>query len=84
MFASEEKYLFAFSEHSRPKKESLLVVKEIWVTLVHTIKGEYDVMKGDSDLLVFRKQEVFRKRQERMKVFCMVNGCIRWSYQPLL
>ena len=59
------------------------VVKEIWVTLVHTLKGEYDAIKGDSDV-VFRKQEVFKKRWERMKVFCMVNGCIRWRYQPPL
>ena len=59
------------------------VVKEIWVTLVHTLKGEYDVIKGNSDV-VFRKQEVFKKRWERMKVFCMVNGSIRWRYQPSL
>ena len=59
------------------------VVKEIWVTLVHTLKGEYDAIKGDSDV-VFRKQEVFKKRWERMKVFSMINGGIRWRYQPLL
>ena len=57
------------------------VVKEIWVTLVHTLKGEYDAIK--SDLLVpIRKQEAFKKRWERMKVFCKVNGGIRWRYQP--
>ena len=55
------------------------------MTLVHTRKGEYDAIKGDLDLdldLVFRKQEVFNKTWERMKVFCMVNGGIRWRYQP--
>ena len=57
------------------------VVKEIWVTLVHTLKGEYDAIKCDSDV-VFRKQEGFKKRWERMKVFCMVNGGIRWRYRP--
>ena len=59
------------------------VVKEIWLTSMHTLKGEYDAIKGDSDV-VFRKQEVFKKRWERMNVFCMVNGCIRWRYQPPL
>ena len=32
------------------------VVKEIWLTLVHTLKGEYDAIKGDSDD-IFRKDE---------------------------
>ena len=32
----------------------------------------------------FRKQEVLKKRWERMKVLCMVNGCICWRYQPPL
>ena len=52
------------------------VVKEIWLTLVHALKGEYDDIKGDSDV-VFRKQEVCKKRWERMNVFCMVNEGIR-------
>ena len=26
------------------------VVKEIWLTLVHTLKGEYDAIKGDADV----------------------------------
>ena len=47
------------------------VVKEIWLTLMHTLKGEYDAIKGDSNA-VFRKQEVFKKRWERMNVFFMV------------
>ena len=59
------------------------VVKEIWLTLVHTLKGEYDTIKGDSDV-VFQKKEVFKKRWERMNVFYMVNWCIRWRYHPPL
>ena len=59
------------------------VVKEICLTLVHTLKEEYDAIKGDSDV-VFRKKEVFKKRWERMNVFCMVNCCIHWRYQPPL
>ena len=55
------------------------VVKETWLTLVHTLKGEYDVIKGDSHV-VFRKQDVFNKRWERLNVFFMFNGCIRWRY----
>ena len=47
-------------------------VVEIWVTLVHTLKGQYDAIKGDSNV-VFRNQEDFKKRCERMEVFCMVN-----------
>ena len=31
-------------------RNALDVVKEIWVTLVHTLKGEYDATKGDSDV----------------------------------
>ena len=53
------------------------------LTLVHTLKGEYDVIKGDSGV-VFQKQEVFKKRWERVNVFCMVNGSIRWRYRPPL
>ena len=34
--------------------------------------------------IVFRKQEVLKKRWERMKVLCMVNGGICWRYHPLL
>ena len=37
------------------------IVKEILLTLGHTLKGEHDVSKGDSDV-VFRKQEVFKKK----------------------
>ena len=59
------------------------VVKEIWVTLVHALKGEYDAIKDDSDV-VFRKQEVFEKSRQRMKVFSMVDGDICWRYQPSL
>ena len=40
-------------------------------------------IKGDSDV-VFRKQEDFKKRWERMNVFYMVNGCMHWRYQPPL
>ena len=36
--------------------------------MVHTLKGEYDVIKRDLDV-VFRKQEDFKKRWERMNVF---------------
>ena len=31
------------------------VVKEIWLTLVHTLKGKCDAINGDSDV-VFRMQ----------------------------
>ena len=31
------------------------VVKDIWLILVHKLKGEYSAIKGDSDV-VFRKQ----------------------------
>ena len=34
--------------------------KDIWLTFVHTLKGEYDAIKGDSDV-VFRKQEALKK-----------------------
>ena len=51
--------------------------------LVHTIEGEYDAIKGDS-YVIFRKQEVFKKRWEKMQAFCMVNGSIRWRYRPPL
>ena len=51
------------------------VVKEIWLILVHTLKGEYDAIKGDSKV-VFQKQEVFKKRWERLNFFFMFNGCI--------
>ena len=57
--------------------EDVDVVKEIWVTLINTLKGEYDAIKGDSHI-------VFKKRWERMKVFCMVNGGICWRYLPPL
>ena len=36
------------------------VVNEIWLTLVHTLKGEFDAIKGDSDV-VLRKKEVLKK-----------------------
>ena len=60
------------------------VVKEIWLTFVHTLfKGEYDVIKDVSGV-VFQKKEFFKKRWERMNVFYMVNCCICWRYQPPL
>ena len=59
------------------------VVKEIWLTLVHTLKGEFDAIKGDLGV-VLRKKEVFKKTWERMNVFYMGNFCIRWRYQPPL
>ena len=49
------------------------IVNEIWPTLVHTLKGEYDAIKGDSNG-AFQKQEVFKKRWERMNVLCMAFG----------
>ena len=59
------------------------VVKEIWLSLVHALKGEYNPTKGDSNA-IFRKQEVFKKRCERLNVFFMFNGCICWRCQPPL
>ena len=59
------------------------VVKEIWLTLVHTLKGEYDTIKGYLDV-VFWKKDVLKKRWERLNVFCRVNACIRSRYRPSL
>ena len=28
------------------------ILKEIWLTLVHTIIGEYDAIKGNSDVVI--------------------------------
>ena len=53
------------------------------LTLVHTLKGEFDAIKGDSDV-VLRKKEVFKKTWERMNVFYKGNFCIYWRYQPPL
>ena len=58
------------------------VDKEIWLTLVHILKGDYDAIHSDSNV-VFRKQEVFKNKWERMNVFGMVNGCIPWRSTSL-
>ena len=34
--------------------------------------------------IVFQKQEVLKKKRERLNVFFMFNGCIHWRYQPPL
>ena len=39
------------------------VVKDILLTLVHTLKGKYDAIKGDSDLVFESKR--FLKRDEK-------------------
>ena len=53
------------------------------MTLVHTLKREYDVINGDSNV-VFQKKEVFKKRWEMLNVFFKFHRCMCWRYQPPL
>ena len=42
------------------KQNVVEVVKEIWFMLLHALRGEYDAITGEFDV-VFRKQQHFRE-----------------------
>ena len=42
------------------KQNAVELVKEIWLMLLHTLRGQYEAIIGEPDV-VFRKQQHFRE-----------------------
>ena len=49
------------------KQNVVELLKEIWLMLLHTIRGQYEAITGEHD--VFRKQQHFREMWTKAKVF---------------
>ena len=50
------------------KPNAIELVKEIWLMLLHTLRGQYEAITGEPDV-VFRKQQHFRVMWTKTKVF---------------
>ena len=42
------------------KQSAIELLKEIWLMLLHTLRGQYEAITGELDV-VFRKQQHFRE-----------------------
>ena len=57
------------------------LVKEIWFMLLHTLRGQYDAILGELDV-VFHKQQYFREIWKKAEVFTFFGERIKWRYSP--
>ncbi len=57
------------------------LVQNIWVQLVHTLKGQYDALVGTSDALM-SKRLTFLQQWKHWPFFVLCQGKPCWSYKP--
>ena len=63
------------------KLNAVKLVKEIWLMLLHTLRGQYEAIHGEPDV-VFRKQQQFREIWKKAEVFTYFGDRIKWRYAP--
>ena len=61
------------------KPNAVELVKEIWLMLLHTLRGQYEAIPGDPDV-VFRKQQHFREIWKKADVFTSFGERMKWRY----
>ena len=55
--------------------------EKIWLMLLHTLRGQYEAIHGEPDVL-FRKQQHFRESWKKAEVFSYFGDRMKWRYAP--
>ena len=55
------------------KPNAVELVKEIWLMLLHTLRGQYEAIHGEPDV-VFRKQQQFREFEKKLYGYFVAFG----------
>ena len=63
------------------KQNAVDLVKEVWLMLVHTLRGQYDAIIGEPEVLI-RRQQQFREIWKNVEVFISFGERIKWRYAP--
>ena len=63
------------------KPNAVELVKEIWLMLLHTLRGQYEAIHGEPDV-VFRKQQQFREIWKKAEIFSYFGDRMKWRYAP--
>ena len=60
---------------------SVVSVREIWLHIVLTLRGQFDAIQGDSDRRIIQRL-AFIKRWKKYPFFMVTNGTPEWCYRP--
>ena len=63
------------------KQNAVDLVKEVWLMLVHTFRGQYDAITGEPEVVI-RRQQQFREIWKNAEVFISFGERIKWRYAP--
>ena len=61
------------------KQNVVELVKEIWLMLLHTLRGQYEAIIGEPEVVI-RKQQQFREIWKKAEVFTSFGERIKWRY----
>ena len=67
-----------FEDRVVPPAETL---RDFWLELVHTLRGQFDRMQGESDR-VARRREAFLRLWGHPPFCSVLGGTVRWCYRP--
>ena len=57
------------------------LVKEIWLMLLRALRGQYEAIQGEPDV-VFRKQQQFCEIWKKGEILTYSGDKIKWTYAP--
>ena len=63
------------------KPNAVELVKEIWLMLLHTLRGQYEAIHDELDI-VFRKQQQFREIWKKVEILSYFGDRMRGRYAP--
>ena len=63
------------------KQNAVDLVKEVWLMLIHTLRGQYDAIIGEPEVVI-RRQQNFREIWKNAEVFISFGERIKWRYAP--
>ena len=62
------------------KQNAVELVKEIGLMLLHTLRGQYEAITSEPDVVVHKQQ--FREIWKKAEVFTSFGERIKWRYAP--
>ena len=63
------------------KQNVVELVKEIWLMLLHTLRGQYESITSEPEVVI-HKQQQFREIWKSTEVFTYFRESIKWTYAP--
>ena len=67
-----------FEGRAVPPAES---IRDFWLELIHTLRGQYDRLQGSSDAMV-RRRLAFLSLWGKGPYLSQASGTVRWHYRP--